>query len=121
MRKLELMERTRCSVLNETYFWFHLGDEKAALEHLQKNIERSQKHLSDELDAYIATYVAPECRALCDVIHQHLPRELRDMTYQYLLSQSDILIERTDFLPATSPGSSRPQLFDSPCLLDPRF
>jgi len=115
------MDRTRSSIWKKRYVWSYSKSDKGAFEHLQKNIERSQNHLSHELDSYIATRVAPECRALCDVIQQLLPRELRDMIYQYLLSQSDILIERTDFLPSTSLESSRPQLFDSPCLLDPRF
>ncbi|KAF2825124.1 hypothetical protein CC86DRAFT_39279 [Ophiobolus disseminans] len=100
---------------------YHVHDKNVALEKLRQNIDRSQRSLSEDLNNRITAFAAPECLAICDRIQQNLPRELRDMVYQYLLSQSDVFIEQTDFLPLHSPRSSRPQLVDSLHVLQPEF
>jgi hypothetical protein len=93
----------------------------STLEQLRKRVCVSQQRLATEVNDHIVAYARSYCGTLCISIQQHLPRELRDMIYAYLLPVCDVLIEATDFLPLGSTDSSRPQLIDVPHLLSPGF
>jgi hypothetical protein len=88
---------------------------------LHTNIIRSRSRFSKEVDDHIEPSIAPGCRALCYGIQQHLPRELRDVIYLYLLPQRDVLVERLNLLPLDSLDSLQPNLKDVRHMSNPAF
>ncbi|KAI4614218.1 uncharacterized protein J4E87_009615 [Alternaria ethzedia] len=50
------------------------------------NLDRELAETEDFADAHIEHYAQQECRALCTAMQSKLPRELRDMIYDHILS-----------------------------------
>jgi hypothetical protein len=135
LRRVKLMERAigsvsfklapsrhALSVVSGNHITRRMSNDQAhALEQLRARIKDSQNRLLVKVDEQIALHAAPSCRELCDKMQRDLPRELRDMIYQYLLPEVDILIGSTDFLPESASNHSRPQLVDTPHMIAPEY
>jgi hypothetical protein len=91
------------------------------LDQFLENITKVEERLSKEIDDYIIPFVAPDCRHLCDAIQQHLPREVRDMVYGYLLPPGTIQIKETYFLPTNSTDSTKLEIEDVSHMVDLAF
>ena len=50
------------------------------------NLDRTQSETEDFADCHIENYAQQSCRALCTAMQSKLPRELRDMIYDHILS-----------------------------------
>jgi hypothetical protein len=90
-----------------------------SLQKLRINIACGQGRISIAIDERIGTIISPSCLVLCANIQQYLPKELRDMVYQYLLPSEDVLIGEDDFIPFDSPESSQSRLTRSSHLIRP--
>lgn len=59
----------------------------------RKMLWKRISHLNAALDAHIVTHaVAPRCLAVCLSQQQHLPRELRDLIYGFVLGASELRV-----------------------------
>lgn len=90
-----------------------------SLQKLRTNIACSQGRISTGIDERIRATISPSCLELCANIQQHLPKELRDMVYKYLLPSEDVFIEADDFIPFDSSESSQSRLTRSSHLIRP--
>jgi hypothetical protein len=52
---------------------------------VQTAISAQLESLNVLVDTHLEAYAAPRCQALCEMVQQKLPRELRDLVYQYIL------------------------------------
>lgn len=52
-----------------------------------KRLVEIRTHIVTEIEKYISTFSAPQCRKICDLMHQMLPRELRDEVYNFIHKQ----------------------------------
>jgi hypothetical protein len=136
LRKIELMNTTyehlyakhdlsfRSGLSEEEYeswAWAEFLEKSTPLDRFLENITKVEEHLSKEIDDYIVLFVAPDCRHLCDGIQQHLPREVRDMVYGYLLPPGTIQIKETYFLPTNSTDSTKPEIENVSHMIDLAF
>ena len=64
------------------------------------NLDREQSETEDYANCHIEHYAQQECRALCTAMQSKLPRELRDMIYDHILSPArdePLVINDDDF------------------------
>jgi hypothetical protein len=77
--------RTLADTLRDTV---DLCEEKERKKKLLTKAESITDSLQQEICDYIAQYSGPECLDICQRMQQHLPRELRDLVYNYVLDTS---------------------------------
>jgi hypothetical protein len=72
----------------------HSPSELDYLEAAGKGALQTLTHAGAEIDYHIHQYAAPTCLAICEVMQEQLPRELRDMIYGFVLQDNPKLTLR---------------------------